>query len=94
MQELPKQFEGKGEVKGYTFTQREQSPYAYIYEKETNGRVSYEVFQRKENINEQWGINKVSYPTSKAFGIWAWECSNISEALNKFTELNEKTVND
>ena len=51
MKELEEKFEGRGEVKGYSFELFEKCPAAYIYKKthvETS-TVSYEVFKRKEN---------------------------------------------
>lgn len=86
MKELEEKFEGRGEVKGYSFELFEKCPAAYIYKKmhvET-GTVSYEVFKRKENTY----FDCVSYPTSKAFGVWAWEYTGKRQALCKFNALS------
>lgn len=64
---LPKQFHGMGEVKGYLFTQIRQTNKAFIYEVSSGDSKYYEVFLRKENRR----FACVSYPSSKAFGIWA-----------------------
>ncbi len=86
LKELPLSFEGVGEVKGYVFRQLHVSSDAYIYEKKNvdTGLISYEVFRRKEN--DRFGC--VSYPSSKSFGKWAWECVTYQRALNRFFDLN------
>lgn len=44
----------------------------------------YEVFKRRENTM----YNVVSYPTDKAFGIWAWTTESLDRAIEIFNELN------
>ena len=83
MKELKKIFEGRGEVKGWLFTQLEAHHLAYLYEKSKEGRLSYEVFKRRENT--QYGV--ISYPSSKAFGKWAWEYQSKEDAMRKFNAL-------
>ena len=78
------QFEGKGEVKGYDFTQIRQTNKAFLYEVSSGGSKHYEVFLKR--INHRFAC--ISYPTSKAFGIWAWTFMNLESAINKFNELN------
>ena len=86
MKELKKEFQGRGEVKDYTFKQVSSSPYAYIYEVSNNfnRNIHYEVFKRKENTY----YNCISYPTSKGFGLWAWTKSDLTSAEYLFDELN------
>jgi len=85
MKKLKKQFEGRGEVKGYTFKQLSSSPYAYIYEVSNDlCTTHYEVFKHKENTY----YNCISYPTSKGFGLWAWTKSDLTSAEYLFDELN------
>ena len=86
MRELSKQFKGKGQVKGYLFQQLKITSYSYLYEvkNDTTGVIHYEVFKRIENER----FNCVSYPTDKAFGLWAWNCNNLDRAIEKFDELN------
>jgi len=86
MKELSKYFKGRGEVKGYIFKQIVRSHKAYIYEisSEDSSRKHYEVFKKVENRR----YNCISYPTSKAFGIWAWTCMSLERAVVKFNELN------
>lgn len=85
MRDLELQFEGRGEVKQYSFLQVKSSDAGYIYKlscKET-GRSHYEVFKKK--INEQY--NTVSYPRSKSFGIWAWCCTDFHKALSRYSKI-------
>ncbi len=83
IKELKQAYEGRGEVKGWSFFQLEQSENAYLYKKSKQGRLSYEVF--KKRINTRFGI--VSYPTSKSFGQWAWEFKSYEDALRKYEAI-------
>lgn len=85
---LQEEFVGRGEVRGFLFSQRAKSEYAYIYEvKCVDGGVSYfEVFERRENKLFQ----QESYPGSKSFGFWAWTFPTFNRAYDKFEELNEE----
>jgi hypothetical protein len=85
--ELPLTFEGKGEVKGFTFRQVKRSNTAYLYEvSDTFGNKWYEVFTHK--INARFG--NIVYPKQNAFGISAWSCRTIEKAIYRFEILNEK----
>lgn len=66
MKELEKVIFGRGEVKGFTFTQLLFSSFAYVYEKrdDETGVITYEVFRRVENS----AFGCVSYPRSGGFG--------------------------
>lgn len=87
MRELEKSFEGKGQVKGYTFNQITASLYGFIYEKSNNqGGKTFEVFKRRENSL----YNIVSYPGSKSFGIWAWEVGTLERANQILEEIDYK----
>jgi hypothetical protein len=68
MRPLPKEFDGKGEVKGYTFTQVVKERFGYVYRVDGGSKTRYEVFKHKEN--ERYGI--VRYPRSQHFGRWAY----------------------
>jgi len=83
MKELEKEFIGRGEVKGFKFTQLYANSKAFIYRVTSQGGEYYEVFLRKQNT--KYGV--ISYPSSKAFGIWAWYCSNLDKAMAKFNQL-------
>jgi len=87
MLELRSNFDGIGEVKGYQFNQIEASQKGFIYSvicKET-GKVHYEVFKRKEHKKS----DRVSYPTSKAFGKWAWTASNLQKAQHRLKNFEK-----
>lgn len=84
MKELFKEFIGTGEVKGFKFFQKRATEKAYLYEVSDEGKIHYEVFQKR--VNERYG--NICKPTSKSFGIWAWTYRNYQEAINKFNELN------
>lgn len=84
MKELDQIIKGRGETKGFIFTQIKKSENAYIYEVENKGFIWYEVFKRK--INKQF--NCVSYPKSKSFGLWAWTYIKKEYAEYKFQTLN------
>ena len=84
MTQLPTQFQGRGEVKGYLFTQLSQTDKAFIYEVSSGDGKHYEVFKRV--INRRYVC--VSYPTSKGFGFWAWTYMSLDKAEAKFDELN------
>ena len=86
MRELQEEFIGKGEVKGFKFTQIKKTEYAYLYQVEdySTNRMRYEVFKRR--INKRYEC--VSYPKSKSFGLWAWSIFNYQKALQKFEEIS------
>lgn len=84
MKFLPKEFFGRGEVKGYKFTQIQVTNKGFLYEVTSDDTLPhYEVFNRK--INEWY--NCESYPTSKSFGKWAWTFSNKEKAIEKLNSL-------
>ncbi|WP_340114857.1 hypothetical protein [Maribellus mangrovi] len=88
MTELDKTKIGIGEMKGFAFTQKEASEKAYVYEVDMGEDVIYyEVFKRR--INTRFEGQKVSYPTSKGFGIWAWSYRSYDRAVKKYNELNK-----
>ena len=66
MKELELVIKGRGETKGFTFTQVDKSEFAYIYQSKDadGGHVVYEVFRRVENKM----FDCVSYPSSNGFG--------------------------
>jgi hypothetical protein len=96
IQELPIEFVGIGEVKGFKFRLIHSHDTALMYEVESNC-ISYEVFLRKTTpvcIDFKARIYstedfKVRYPKSKNFGKWAWHFSHYDLALHKFNSLCE-----
>lgn len=83
MIELKTNFIGKGEVKGFEFTQLKKTDYGYIYAVNTGERVHFEVFKHKENTR----YNCVSYPKTKAFGVWAWATDTFEHACEILEDL-------
>lgn len=84
IRKLPEQFIGRGEVRGFQFSQISMTDRALCYEVRIKGTVThYEVFRRK--IKNQYGCK--SYLTAKAFGIWAWTYTCLEEAIKKLTSI-------
>jgi len=86
IKQLKTEFSGKGEVRGYQFSQIHKTSRAFIYEVSYGEGKHYEVFKRR--VNSRFGC--VSYPTSKGFGIWAWTYSTLEKAIKKFNQLEQK----
>lgn len=84
MKELENRFIGRGQVKGFIFTLQNKSEKAYIYKVDTGSSSHYEVFKHKVNLQ----FNCISYPSDKAFGIWAWSCSTLERANEIYDQLN------
>ena len=97
MEELQQQFDGIGEVRGYSFRQVKQMPFAFIYEvlNGENGDVHYEVFKRKEvnkydfETQTQLDEMKVRYPKAHDFGVWAWTTETFQQAEIRLELLNK-----
>lgn len=83
MKQLQVEFTGRGQVKGFKFTQIEKTAYGYIYEVNTGNSVHYEVFKHKENKRYEC----VSYPSNKAFGVWAWTYRSLESTQSKLDDL-------
>lgn len=83
MKELKEEFTGRGDVGGFLFKQLAKSDKAYMYEVNDEGRIQYEVFERRENTR----FNCVSYPGTQAFGNWAWCYDSKDRALSKFNQI-------
>jgi hypothetical protein len=82
IKELPLEFTGTGEVRGFFFTQIKRTDKGFIYSVMYHNAVWYEVFKRKTN---QFG--GISYPKSKSFGVWAWCFGSLDEAQSKLDSL-------
>ena len=86
--ELDKKFTKKDEV----FTQVEKGDNYYIYKRDMQCAVCYEVFARKViKLNDFWrqfdkkgkydGYDSFEqYPNNEQFGKWAYCCSNLEKA--------------
>ena len=93
MRELKKEFIGRGQVRGFLFSQQKKSDYAYIYAVDTGVSTHFEVFKRKENSR----FDCVSYPSNNAFGKWAKTTSDYDTALyyfDEYTLLGEEGQDD
>lgn len=86
MRELKKEFIGKGQVRGFEFTQVKKTEFGYIYKIDTKDSVLYEVFKRK--VNNRY--NCISYPSNKAFGVWAWTTNDINKAKSILEDIKIK----
>ena len=92
MRELPMEFVGVGEVRGFRFRQIARTDAGYVYEvvMPESGLRHFEVFRRMEN--ERFGC--VSYPKSKSFGAWAWTCDTLERAKEVLASLPEVKIED
>ena len=84
MKQLRTDFTGKGEVKGFEFTQLKKTDYGYIYAVDKGESVHFEVFKHKENTQ----FNNVSYPKTRAFGVWAWTVGDFDKACEILETFN------
>jgi hypothetical protein len=83
---LPEKFAGTGEVRGYEFCLVSKTKRGFCFEVSNSGIIShYEVFKRKINYR----FNCESYPTSKAFGIWAWTYRTKEKAIEKLMSIKD-----
>ena len=82
LKELPLEFVGEGEVRGFLFSQVCRTDRGYIYRVQEEDKVWYEVFERK--INQ---FNGISYPRSKSFGVWAWWYGSLDRAKEKLNSF-------
>jgi len=87
MKELKTNFIGKGQVKGFKFTQVKKTDFGHIYKVDDFGAVWYEVFRRVENYR----YSCISYPTNKAFGVWAWTAKSLSRANEILEDIKTKS---
>lgn len=85
MKQLEKEFTGRGQVKDFEFKQMIETNLGFIYEVNTGVSKYYEVFKRKENTL----YNCISYPSNKAFGIWAWTCFDLGKAAARLESFKE-----
>ena len=84
---LPDQFIGRGEVRGYRFTKLGSPNGTFIYEVSNNGVTYYEGFFKR--VNSRYG--NVTYPSSKAFGKWAWWSKDYQELVDRLkSELKNR----
>ena len=98
MKELEIEFKGTGEVSNFTFKQIASSAWGYVYEiSDENNNRHYETFEKKEQQKRESTIagmkvsfdEKVLYPKSANFGVWAWCYTNKESAMRRFDELDK-----
>lgn len=82
--QLQLEFIGKGQVRGFKFTQINQSLYGFLYKVDSGNSIYYEVFRKR--LNTQY--NCISYPSDKSFGIWAWTTPSFNKAVDMFNNLD------
>ena len=100
IKELPEQFTGIGEVKGFEFNRFDSNAKAYIYkvQQPNDSKHYFEVFKRKTTpicIDFSQRIysdtdSKEVYPKGEAFGHWAWTTQSEDKA---YEYLNRMTIN-
>ena len=88
MKQLEEEFKGKGQVRGFKFTQIKKTENAYLYRVDTGDSKHYEIFEKKENTQ----FNCISYPSNKAFGVWAKTSSDYNRALDILEVLDTKVT--
>lgn len=100
MQDLEKEFIGKGDVRGFLFKQLLANETAYLYEVSTENTTHYEVFKRVEKKAATYVLDgkevntaaKVVYPKTKQFGLTAWTFTNYEKALERFNSISSKNT--
>lgn len=97
--EIEKEFIGTGEVKNMRFLRLYDSKQAYLYRVGVSN-YHYEVFERKNapvcvdyqnRIYSETDFMEI-YPKKEHFGIWAWTCTDLSKAIEKFNRISGKPV--
>lgn len=91
IRDIPLDFDGRGEVRGFAFRCCMRNGLAYMYEvvHRDSGHKHWEVFERREN--RRFGV--VSYPKSSSFGLWAWCCRDYNDALKRYDWVTERMFN-
>ena len=81
LRELPVEFVGVGEVRGFVFRQVSRTMFGYIYEVRVPGteECHYEVSRRMENAR---------------LGAWAWCCDSLAKARERLKAFEEFPCED
>jgi hypothetical protein len=100
MEKLEKKFTGRGEVRGITFTQVKETENGYIYKRSDELFEVFEKRTQKEGTKKYGRVEihfkeKELYPTSNAFGKWAWCCSTLDNAEIRICcmQKHERSIN-
>lgn len=88
LKELPKQFNGKAEVSGVTFTQLKRDGKVALYKRDDS---YYEVVVTRvkkytERISSGDYTHYEQYPTATSFGLYGWCIRDYNRALIKYRE--------
>ncbi len=95
IKKLQENFEGTGEVKGFEFHQIKRGNKTFIYEVYASGSSHFEVFlikttslclDFKKRLYSETEFKEI-YAKGKDFGKWAWTYIKLTDALNKFYEI-------
>lgn len=89
IRKLLTEFIGKGEVRGFHFSQVKRGQQACLYEVASAGLIHYEVFELKVFREPKTNILYETYPKANSFGIWAWTYRNYTKALEKYAEIEK-----
>ena len=88
MKQLEKTFIGKGQVRGFRFTLIQKNGKAYVYQVDTGDSTHYEVFRHRENER----FDCVTYPSDKAFGLWAKTSTTMSDAIDNYEYFTDQAI--
>lgn len=89
---LPREFIGKGEVKGFHFNQLLRTQNYCLYKVTNSGNTHYEVFEIKVYLLPITKEPYESYPTVNSFGVWAWTYANYNKAIEKLNNLTNDKI--
>ncbi len=102
LEKLEKVFSGKGEVRGYEFTQIRDCRGAYMYIKThiDSNVQNYEVIRKIVvpkiiwETKEKTGHYKETYPRSNRFGVDAWNFADLESATIKMNQIKKESDNE
>lgn len=89
MKQLKTEFIGRGQVRGFKFTQIKKNEFAYIYKVEDSNTTWYEIFEHRENKR----FDCISYPKNNSFSVWAWTYLSLNRALECFEAATDSVLN-
>jgi len=93
IKDLPIDFIGCGEVRGFKFTLICKTNFGFIYEVNTGDRIYYEAFRKR--LNHRFAC--ISYPRANSFGISAWTTPDLDRAyeiLRELDSIQDSTLNN
>jgi len=90
VREIPEKFS----LKGDEFTRVFENENFYIYMRTHCEKNYYEVFRKKVvdcidyETKQPTGEQKYSYPKDESFGVWAWCCGSLPDAMKYLRPIN------